>query len=343
MVQDIYESMMEKETDCGFIELWQKNILEGLEKNNQFTISTLIKKIIGKKTFSCAEINLIIGLFILQQKDYWEDWLNKEVYDLIKLRGFIKNEGRRNKGKFRERYLLRNIRSSLGFNESSNKQRVFIIGNIRGTSRPEILPFRRKEHKVDEEHKKTRQIIQVDDVARENKYKLGDRLKKDGASFTLNSIEQRGILEGNGWEKRHENIRRVYGTDGISPTIPTGQGGGVMTKIEVQPAQLVNIHRANKPYNPKDREMKIKVRNDETSYTVKSTTHEFMVKQNMKIRRLTPIECERLQGFPDYWTAGVSDTQRYKQMGNAVTVNVIESIAKKLLFYLEQTNLKKGV
>lgn len=49
-----------------------------------------------------------------------------------------------------------------------------------------------------------------------------------------------------------------------------------------------------------------------------------------RIRRLTPIEAERLQGFPDGWTAGVSDTQRYKQMGNAVTVNVIEAIARRL-------------
>ena len=49
-----------------------------------------------------------------------------------------------------------------------------------------------------------------------------------------------------------------------------------------------------------------------------------------QIRRLTPIECERLQGFPDRWTAGVSDTQRYKQLGNAVTVNVVEAIAKRI-------------
>lgn len=49
-----------------------------------------------------------------------------------------------------------------------------------------------------------------------------------------------------------------------------------------------------------------------------------------KIRRLTPIECERLQGFPDGWTEGVSDTQRYKCLGNAVTVNVVEAIMKRL-------------
>jgi DNA (cytosine-5)-methyltransferase 1 len=48
------------------------------------------------------------------------------------------------------------------------------------------------------------------------------------------------------------------------------------------------------------------------------------------VRRLTPTECERLQGFPDGWTAGQSDTQRYKQMGNAVTVNVIEWIGIRI-------------
>ncbi len=59
--------------------------------------------------------------------------------------------------------------------------------------------------------------------------------------------------------------------------------------------------------------------------------------QGAAIRRLTPLECERLQGFPDCWTAyGVmdgelvktSDTQRYKMLGNAVTVNVIADIAR---------------
>jgi len=44
------------------------------------------------------------------------------------------------------------------------------------------------------------------------------------------------------------------------------------------------------------------------------------------IRRLTPMECERLQGFPDNYTEGISDTQRYRCLGNAVTVNVIEAV-----------------
>ena len=57
---------------------------------------------------------------------------------------------------------------------------------------------------------------------------------------------------------------------------------------------------------------------------------------NKTIRRLTPIECERLQGFPDNWTktgkelGEISDSQRYKMCGNAVTVDVVEAVAKNI-------------
>jgi DNA (cytosine-5)-methyltransferase 1 len=63
------------------------------------------------------------------------------------------------------------------------------------------------------------------------------------------------------------------------------------------------------------------------------------VRQN-KIRRLTPIECERLQGFPDNWTKHgkekglISDSQRYKMCGNAVTVDVVEAVAKRIKLVL---------
>lgn len=59
--------------------------------------------------------------------------------------------------------------------------------------------------------------------------------------------------------------------------------------------------------------------------------------QKSRIRRLTPRECERLQGFPDDWTRyaytgkEMSDSARYKACGNAVTVNVIEAIIRRLI------------
>ena len=49
-----------------------------------------------------------------------------------------------------------------------------------------------------------------------------------------------------------------------------------------------------------------------------------------KIRRLTPKECCRLQGFPDDWCDGQSDTQRYKQLGNAVSVPVVQAIMERM-------------
>lgn len=49
------------------------------------------------------------------------------------------------------------------------------------------------------------------------------------------------------------------------------------------------------------------------------------------VRRLTPRECERLQGFPDDWTVGQADSHRYKQMGNAVTVNVAHYVGELIM------------
>jgi DNA (cytosine-5)-methyltransferase 1 len=117
-----------------------------------------------------------------------------------------------------------------------NRERVFIIGHLRGTSRPEVFPFTDNGGK---------NIIQL----------LGG-----------------------------SQSERVYSRKGISSTISTMQGGNLQPKVF----------------------------------------------EERRIRRLTPTECERLQGFPDQWTVG-SDTQRYKQCGNAVTVNVIRDIAERLL------------
>jgi DNA (cytosine-5)-methyltransferase 1 len=56
---------------------------------------------------------------------------------------------------------------------------------------------------------------------------------------------------------------------------------------------------------------------------------------NSVVRRLTPTECERLQGFPDGWTENQADSHRYKQMGNAVAVPVVEWIMERLVHFDE--------
>jgi DNA (cytosine-5)-methyltransferase 1 len=60
------------------------------------------------------------------------------------------------------------------------------------------------------------------------------------------------------------------------------------------------------------------------------------VRQESAVRRLTPLECERLQGFPDEWTRWLddgteqSDSARYRELGNAVAVPVVEWVAHRL-------------
>jgi DNA (cytosine-5)-methyltransferase 1 len=63
-------------------------------------------------------------------------------------------------------------------------------------------------------------------------------------------------------------------------------------------------------------------------------THSRQIAQGMAVRRLTPRECERLQGFPDDWTAGESDSARYRLLGNAVAVPVANWIARRMLAVL---------
>ena len=146
-----------------------------------------------------------------------------------------------------------------------NRERVFIVGRLRGTPRPKVFPFIQSDGETNAANQKYPSI--------------------SAPVTTQGQLNLRGVYINQLNNPNHSNDR-VYGADGISPTLNTMQGGNRQPFISLE---------------------------------------------EMKIRRLTPTECERLQGFPDGWTEGVSDTQRYKTLGNAVTVNVIHTIMSKLL------------
>ncbi|EGD45795.1 DNA-cytosine methyltransferase [Ruminiclostridium papyrosolvens DSM 2782] len=63
-----------------------------------------------------------------------------------------------------------------------------------------------------------------------------------------------------------------------------------------------------------------------------------IVEQKKLIRRLTPLECERLMGFPDYWTdiPGASDSARYKALGNSVAIPCVENVLRGIAYFLKQ-------
>ncbi|MBR4260844.1 MAG: DNA (cytosine-5-)-methyltransferase [Clostridia bacterium] len=82
-------------------------------------------------------------------------------------------------------------------------------------------------------------------------------------------------------------------------------------------------------------------RASQDNYFTDIKNHEkYCDKSKTNIRKLTPNECRKLQGFPSDWKQVVSDTQAYKQFGNAVTVNVIYEVAKNIFAYIEEN--KKG-
>jgi DNA (cytosine-5)-methyltransferase 1 len=70
---------------------------------------------------------------------------------------------------------------------------------------------------------------------------------------------------------------------------------------------------------------------EEVAPTVKASQQAPSIQHNSTVRRLTPLECERLMGWPDNWTEGQADTHRYKQCGNGVASPVAQWIAQHLL------------
>jgi len=198
------------------------------------------------------------------------------------------------------------VLNSKFFGVPQNRERVFIIANIRGTSKPEILPIRKSNKKSNRTSKEAR-------IKRTRFW-----------NYATNALAQRDYKGGN-QVIRDKEIYRVYEPDGLSPCLHNKTVGWQEPKI----IALRSYPRKGTKEIDGERFQNIEPRNDKVTNTLSSVNKDNLL-INEGIRRLTPIECERLQGFPDNWTAGVSDTQRYKQLGNAVTVNVIEAIGEKL-------------
>jgi DNA (cytosine-5)-methyltransferase 1 len=96
-----------------------------------------------------------------------------------------------------------------------------------------------------------------------------------------------------------------------------------LTEVRTEYAKRIRRETGTNPKRAKE----IQERKDgKTGAILTSSTIENTIKHNSKIRRLTPIECERLQTVKDNYTNHVSDSQRYKMLGNGWTVDVIRHI-----------------
>ncbi len=242
------------------------------------------------------------------------------------------------------------VLNSKDFGVPQNRERVIIIGHIRGSTRPQVFPITGNNDK--DTGSQQGQITGTVDTG------IGKNHRQSGATY----IKVVGNLNDEKWSRFNESSRRVYDPEGISPTVPTSAGGGHMPKILTGSPKYVNGKRQVE-YNVSDKAPTIRATQyksgdnqpkliqpvmtpdrvnkkqngrrmkpvGEPSHTL-TATDKHGIYDGALIRRLTPLECERLQGFPDNWTAveGMSDTQRYKMCGNAVTTNVVQAVFEKL-------------
>ncbi|EHY9269559.1 DNA cytosine methyltransferase, partial [Enterococcus faecalis] len=258
-----------------------------------------------------------------------------------------------------------------------NRERVFIIGHLRGERTRKVFPLERKNGTTAKNNikpinnsKKTRELLNYDST---NRF-----YDVNGISPCLNTMqggdrEPKIAVVGNVNPSGSGMNGQVYSSNGLAPTLTTNKGEGEKIAIPVLTPDRVEKRQNGRRFKDDGEEMFTLTAQDRHGIMVKEATskgyaealpgdsvdishpnsntrrgrvgkgiantlltgeEQAVVTNNFRIRKLTPRECWRLQGFPDWAFDKAkevnSDSQLYKQAGNSVTVSVIADIASRL-------------
>ena len=232
------------------------------------------------------------------------------------------------------------VLNSKNFSVPQNRERVFIIGHLRGQRTRRVFPIIRENAKSDNQQSK---IKIVGNTKNPNGTSIGYRNNVhniDGIVGALTATDYKGpkqvaipVLTPDRANKS-QNGRR-FKTDGEPMFTLTAQDRrGILIKeatkqgyAEAEIGDSVNLSHPNS----KTRRGRV---GKQIANTLRTGESQGVVEPDFRIRKLTPRECWRLQGFPDWAFDKAqevnSNSQLYKQAGNSVTVNVIAAIAERL-------------
>lgn len=187
------------------------------------------------------------------------------------------------------------VLNSKDFGVPQSRERVFIVGHLRGERGREVFPLGGINGETNELSGQSTNTL----TARYNGVGNGSYII-EGKQYAQKEEPRQGVAIREATKKGYDT---AYPGDSVNYTQP----------------------------NSKTRRGRV---GDGIANTLDTGCHQGVVTEDVRIRKLTPKECWRLQGFPD-WAfnkaqAVNSDSQLYKQAGNAVTVNVIQAIAKKI-------------
>jgi len=217
--------------------------------------------------------------------------------------------------------------------ESKNGKPIIIPEN---TETPFMLTETRSE-KGKESRRKIRQETGKDSTKRDKDskiYKPNDSGKAnciltsnaDELSTVFIGKDSLCVQIGKANVKGHDYNKRVYSQEGKSPSLAAASGGNLEPKIAIRQSEKCENRRiANrKELNEKGNCLQASV------YKGEAANGCAIINDAITWRKLTPLECEKLQTVPDNYTEGVSNSQRYKMLGNGWTVDVIAHIFRGL-------------